>query len=286
MKNDRYRMGRDKLKDRTIKHLILWIPTITIGLWEYVRHSFLLPYVSMEVGNWLAPAIVFIVSATLLTRLFKLLDETQRKLQREQQTKAALEERSRLAQELHDGISQSLFMLAVKIDRLETASIEQQPEQLDKLRQTVRHVYEDVRLSIANLQTVPEEINESWSNQLVTMIEDIRKDTDWSLEVKWELSEDLLSLKEKIALLSSVREALLNVRKHAEAEHVWVIAKPVAGGFTCEIRDDGKGFVREPFEQKGKYGLKMVRDRTINMGWGLSVERDGNLTIVRISSPS
>lgn len=272
------------MKDRTIKHLILWIPTITIGLWEYMRHSFLLPYVSMEVGNWLAPAIVFIVSATLLTRLFKLLDDTQKKLQREQQTKAALEERSKLAQELHDGISQSLFMLSVKIDRLETASTEQQPEQLDKLRQTVRHVYDDVRLSIANLQTVPEEMNVCWSDQLVTMIEDIRKDTDWTLDVKWELPEDQLSLKEKIALLSAVREALLNVRKHAEAKRVWIIAQPVAEGFVCDIRDDGIGFAGEPFAQKGKYGLKMVCDRTTNMGWSLSLERDGDVTVVRIAS--
>jgi signal transduction histidine kinase len=272
------------LKDRTIKHLILWIPTITIGLWEYMRHSFLLPYVSMEVGNWLAPAIVFIVSATLLTRLFKLLDDTNKKLQHEQQTKVALEERRKLAQELHDGISQSLFMLSVKIDRLETASTEQQPEQLDKLRQTVRHVYDDVRLSIANLQTVPEEMNVCWSDQLVTMIEDIRKDTDWTLDVKWELPEDQLSLKEKIALLSAVREALLNVRKHAEAKRVWIIAQPVAEGFVCDIRDDGIGFAGEPFAQKGKYGLKMVRDRTTNMGWSLSLERDGGVTVVRIAS--
>lgn len=285
MDDTEHRMGAiTTLKDRTIKHLILWIPTITIGLWEYMRHSFLLPYVSMEVGNWLAPAIVFIVSATLLTRLFKLLDDTQKKLQREQQTKAALEERSKLAQELHDGISQSLFMLSVKIDRLETASTEQQPEQLDKLRQTVRHVYDDVRLSIANLQTVPEEMNVCWSDQLVTMIEDIRKDTDWTLDVKWELPEDQLSLKEKIALLSAVREALLNVRKHAEAKRVWIIAQPVAEGFVCDIRDDGIGFAGEPFAQKGKYGLKMVRDRTTNMGWSLSLERDGDVTVVRIAS--
>lgn len=40
---------------KQIKRLILILPTITIGVWEYVRHQFLLPYISMEAGNWLTP---------------------------------------------------------------------------------------------------------------------------------------------------------------------------------------------------------------------------------------
>ncbi|MEX2103784.1 MAG: sensor histidine kinase, partial [Bacilli bacterium] len=54
---------------RQIKWLILIIPTLTIGLWEYVRHQFLLPYISMELGNWLAPVIVFVVTITFLLKL-------------------------------------------------------------------------------------------------------------------------------------------------------------------------------------------------------------------------
>ena len=44
---------------KQMKWLILIIPTLTIGIWEYVRHEFLLPYISMDLGNLLAPVIVF-----------------------------------------------------------------------------------------------------------------------------------------------------------------------------------------------------------------------------------
>ena len=50
------------MRNGRLKWLILLIPTLTIGLWEYVRHAFLLPYMSMEHGNFLAPFIVLAVT--------------------------------------------------------------------------------------------------------------------------------------------------------------------------------------------------------------------------------
>ena len=43
--------GED-LKYKQIKWLILTIPTVTIALWEYIRHEFLLSYITMEIGNF------------------------------------------------------------------------------------------------------------------------------------------------------------------------------------------------------------------------------------------
>lgn len=59
---------------KQIKWMILLIPTITVGLWEYIRHQFLMPYLSMDAGNWLTPVIVYLVSVTLLSRLFLMLE--------------------------------------------------------------------------------------------------------------------------------------------------------------------------------------------------------------------
>src|SRR5690606_10035461 len=107
---------------RNIRWFILWIPTITVGLWEYLRHTLLLPYLSMELGNFLTPFILLAVMLTLVRSLFRKLEESEEALRREKEAKAALEERERLAQQLHDGIAQSLFLLAVKLDRLEQAA--------------------------------------------------------------------------------------------------------------------------------------------------------------------
>lgn len=65
---------------KQMKWLILIIPTLTIGIWEYVRHEFLLPYISMDLGNWLAPVIVFLVSILFLTQLFSLIERNQAEL--------------------------------------------------------------------------------------------------------------------------------------------------------------------------------------------------------------
>ncbi|WP_247747522.1 hypothetical protein [Alkalihalobacillus sp. BA299] len=75
---------------RQIKMLILLLPTITIGLWEYVRHEFLLPYISMELGNLLAPVIVFVVTMIFLVKLFTMLEHIKEDLEKQNHKKLFL----------------------------------------------------------------------------------------------------------------------------------------------------------------------------------------------------
>jgi len=265
--------------------MILCIPTVTIGLWEYARHTFLLPYISMDLGNVLATVIVFLVTITMMRGLFKMMEETQEKLNEERLAKAALQEREKLARELHDGISQSLFMLSVKLDQLEMAkSDEERNDKLDKLREKVRYVYEDVRQAIGNLQTEPEAADLPWSQSLLTMIEEFKRETGIEFHLQWQLSEDPLSAKEKIELFACLREALMNVQKHAQATKVWLTGQSTSDGFRCKLKDNGRGFEEYPFELKGKgkYGLQMMKDRAGQMGWILEILREEGFTVVKI----
>jgi len=145
-----------KLSYRQIKWLLLIIPSITIGLWEYVRHEILLPYISMEMGNWLAPFIVLAVTMTFLLKLFAMMEQLQNELNRERVAKAALEERERIARELHDGIAQSLFLLSVKVDQLEKSggNVGGKPD-VQVVRKTVHQVNEYIRQAISNLRYPP-----------------------------------------------------------------------------------------------------------------------------------
>lgn len=102
-----------------IKVLILLIPTVMVGIWEWVRHQFLMPYISMDTGNFLTPVLVFLCSIILLLPLFRLMERNQRELEQERAATGAMEAREALAKELHDGMAQSLFLLSVRIDRLE-----------------------------------------------------------------------------------------------------------------------------------------------------------------------
>lgn len=262
-----------------LKWLILWIPTVAIGLWEYVRHTLLLPYISMELGNILAPIFVFLITLTLLRALFAKLEQLQESLKREGVVKAAFEERELLARELHDGISQTLFMLSVKLDKLERAKSDSDMQQTtEQIRGTIRHVYDDVRQSIANLHTSPMTADISWMQSIHHLTAEMQQTYGIETRVDWHMSEGMLTHKQKVELLAIMREALMNIQKHARAKNVSILGQDEidssgtrSGLFLCSIQDDGIGVDEESLHEKGKYGFKMMKDRAKAMGWELTL---------------
>jgi two-component system nitrate/nitrite sensor histidine kinase NarQ len=259
---------------KEIKWLILTIPTLTIGIWEYVRHELLVSFVSMEVGNMLAPILIFVVTVPLSAKLFSILENTQEELNKERSLKAALVERERIARELHDGIAQSLFLLSVKVDQLERSrDAEASGEQLGKLRKTVHQVNEYVRQAIANLRKPPVLDTMPWMESIRSLADETASEAGMSVAFRWELPEERLTAKEKVELYASLREALLNVRKHANAGHVEIECAADDEGWTCSVADDGRGFSGDPFAHASRYGLQILRDRAKEMGWELTLER-------------
>lgn len=270
---------------KSLKFLILWIPTIVVGLWEYVRHVFLLPYISMELGNFLAPVLVFLFTLTLLRGLFAKLEQMQEALQRERVSKAAFQQREQLARELHDGISQSLFLLSVKLDKLEHSDLNDDARQTTvQIRQTVKHVYEDVRQSIANLQSPSVVVDDSWLNAIHSAAYDLLQNSGVRVHLDWQLPEGALTNKQLVELQAIIREALMNVRKYAQATEVQVISHEQGeAGFYCEVRDNGVGAPPSELEAKDRYGVRMMRDRAEQMGWAFdirSAERKGTTVLI------
>lgn len=279
---------------RDIKGLILIIPTLTIGLWEYVRHRLLLPYMSMEMGNVLAPFIVFGVSVTLLRMLFKRMEGTQEELQRERASKAALVERERLARELHDGIAQSLFLLSVKVDRLERRFVGRTEGQealadVRELHKSVRQTDEYVRQAIANLRYAPAADTRAWIESIRSLAQSFERDTGVEAHVEWRLPEERLSSREKVELYAAVREALQNVRKHADARNVWIEADLDGRGWLCRIADDGPDAAEEGWRrdshsaaEANRYGLRIIGERAAEMGWSWRFAREGGRTLLEL----
>ncbi|TJY41165.1 sensor histidine kinase [Cohnella pontilimi] len=277
------------MTDQRIKWLILLIPTMTIGLWEYIRHAFLLPYLSMELGNLLAPFIVLTVTLTLVRGLFSRLEASLEALRRERELSAALEQREQLAKELHDGIAQSLFLLAVKLDRLDRTAPEGEEKVRSltaELRSTVKVIDEDLRQAIANLRKGPTPADAAWVIPLRELLEETAGITEAQAEFRWAIPEDDLSPKEKVELYACLREALINVRKHAKATRVEVVGETNGeGGFRCAVEDNGVGFLGDPLTVKERFGLRMVRDRSNRMGWTFIAEMRGDRTVVEIVKP-
>ena len=123
---------------KQLKWLILLVPTITVGLWEYVRHEYLLPYISMDTGTWLTPVTVLLVTFTLLTRFFSKMENIQKQLRIERAEKAALQEREQIAHGLHDGVAQSLFLLSIKVNQLEKLNVSEEDKyKLEELNKSI-----------------------------------------------------------------------------------------------------------------------------------------------------
>ncbi|MDF2716627.1 MAG: putative two-component sensor histidine kinase [Paenibacillus sp.] len=267
---------------KQIKWLILIIPTLTIGIWEYVRHEFLLPYISMELGNWLAPVLVLLVTLLFLTQLFTMIEHNQEELNRAKAVRAVMEEREKIARELHDGIAQSVFFLNAQVSRMER--MKQADElPLDKLKESVHRTNDYVRQAIANLRHAADADRNPWLQGVESLIDELHRETDLQFETKWEIPESQLSSKDKVELLAIVREALLNIHKHADATRVRVQALTTDTGWICRIADNGKGFEPETAVGGNRYGLKMMRDRANNMTWRLHIERNEGETKITIA---
>ena len=162
------------MKYKQIKWLILITPTVTIALWEYLRHEFLLSYISMEMGNFLSPILVFIVTLVFLRHLFSVLERMQEELRLEKTKKAALIEREKLARELHDGIAQTLFLLSVKTNKFGRKNQLEHDPDFQKIKQTLQHVHEDTRQAITNLKYLPNEEPFSWTETIYQYVTELK----------------------------------------------------------------------------------------------------------------
>jgi len=263
------------------KWLILIIPTLTIGLWEYIRHEFLLSYISMDLGNLLSPVIVFIVTIVFLTRLFTIMERSQQELAEAKAMQEVLLEREHIAAELHDGIAQSLFLLNVQ---LEQAHGEQSEEHYRKLKAQIHHTNAYVREAIASLRSPIKVQGLRMQEQLKQFLGELEMLMDVSIHVNWRLEDELLSLKERIDLLLSIREALHNIRKHAKANNIWIDAFPTESGWYCCVKDDGIGITEQLLSRSEQFGLSMVQERAETWSWSFTIERQQDHTRFQIQS--
>lgn len=270
-----------RMSYKQIKWLILIIPTITIGLWEYIRHEYLLSFISMELGNWLTPVIVFLVSILLLTQLFRKMELIQKELNEAKALKAALEERERLAREIHDGIAQSLFLLNTQVNKIEKAQVTDKIT-FEKLKKNIYRMNTDVRQAIANLRypATPDSI--SWMQGISSLMEELERESDLKFQLSWDIPEEQLSVRDKIELLALIRESLFNIRKHANATEVRIEGHFAGEGWQCLIMDNGVGFDRKEQFSSDRYGIKMMQDRAAIMNWYFDIERVAMQTIVMI----
>lgn len=258
-----------------LKWSILLLPTVIVGLWEYIRHEYLLMYISMDTGNWLTPVIIFLVTITLVYRLFIIYENMQEQLKKERTQKAILEERERIARDLHDDIAQSLFLCSVHTNRLKKRLPDPEWSDLDK---SLRYIHDSVRDLIIQLKSSGNSTTTRWHSKWEDLIAQFQLHSGIQVQSNILFDEKRWSKKEKIHLYFCLQEALTNIMKHAKATKIQISCKQSSNGFRLSVVDNGKGFSKNEIDKEGCFGLSIMKERCKEIDARFQLERKQNST--------
>jgi signal transduction histidine kinase len=193
---------------------------------------------------------------------------------------AVQEERRRLALELHDSVGAMLFAIGASVRGLggEPALDPAVRSRLEAIERQAGEAGATLRLSLQALSAPPEELALG-----VALRCDCRAfEERTGLPARVILLSEVPALRAGAtrALADSVREALLNVEKHARARSVVVTVSAQRGGVLVVVADDGVGIPAGGVEARG-LGLQAIRDRLGRLGGGLLVDagEDGGATL-------
>jgi signal transduction histidine kinase len=198
---------------------------------------------------------------------------------------AAAGERNRLARELHDSVTQSLYSVRLYAEAVRSAltagKIPAADKNLEQLISIARDGMSDLRLLIFELKPpVLEELGLLGAIQKRLEMVETRAgiQAEFNVEGEPELSQDF-----EIQIYWAVYEALSNVLKHAKAKHVFLNFSFSGGRSTVVIQDDGVGFDLEKFNLSQSSGLKNIIDRVDGLGGSIKIDsKPGGGTSIRI----
>ena len=208
----------------------------------------------------------------------------------ELQFRAVLTERTRLAQELHDTLEQTITGIALQLDRVAN-HFEKNPDNashhLKLARNLTRQGQTDVRHSVWGLRS---RAGEKFDLVNALNISSQQIANGAGIRVQIETSGNVKPLPETLEenLLRIAQEAITNAVKHSDAKTVNVELQFSPEKVVLQIRDDGKGFDPEKCEgpNEGHFGLLGIRERAERMNGVANISSTrGAGTCVRIEVP-
>jgi signal transduction histidine kinase len=200
---------------------------------------------------------------------------------------AVVEERARLAREIHDGLAQSLAFLKIQAAQmhyyLHQGKLDRLDEMLGGSRQALGDAYNDARRAIDNLRLVPETDTREW---LVRLAGEFQASSGIPVATSLPELEHDLPPTIQVQIVRIVQEALANVRKHARASRAELTCREREGCLMIEISDDGQGLESGEGAAETHYGLIGMQERAEMIGAELIIEGQANVgTTVRLELP-
>ncbi len=204
------------------------------------------------------------------------------------QREAVLEERHRMAREMHDTLAQSFSGLGFQLDAL-SARLPQEENaaraQLNTAREMVRYGREGLRRSLMNLRAQELERG-GLSDALPELARHITVGT--GIELHCEVQRPAKSLPEAVQtnLLRIGQECLVNAVRHARPSHIRLSLSLEVRRVRLQVADDGVGFDPASPNDNGHFGLRGIRERAAQIGAEVELSsQPGRGTTVTITVP-
>jgi len=200
---------------------------------------------------------------------------------------AVIEERNRMARELHDSVTQSLYSVTLFAEAAKRMADQGDPDRvrshLENVERMSQQALKEMRLLIYQMRSAGGTSNR-FEDKIKSRLETVerRSGVESSVEVTGnpDMSDDKV---EELYLIT--QEALNNAQKHAEATRVDVLLEVQGEEVTLRITDDGRGFNPEEARDCGGMGLGNMKERAEKIGGELYIESEpGNGTTVCVKN--
>jgi signal transduction histidine kinase len=176
---------------------------------------------------------------------------------------ASLEERRRLARDVHDGLAQEIAFIGRNVRLLRDQGPD--PQLVDRILGGVERAQEESRRVVGALAwKVEEPLEEALANAARDAAQRYGTSIDMELE-----SGIVLSPREREAVVRIASEAVANAARHSAADKLRIYLERADAGMRLRVVDDGVGFDQEP-PRKG-FGLATMRDRAEGLGGKLHI---------------
>ena len=211
------------------------------------------------------------------TRLLTELQATHRQLQdyaAQVEEHSAVATRSKMAQELHDSVTQTIFSMNLSVQTarlLVDTDLERLIQQIDHLQELAHGANDEIQMLVSQLR--PRSAVEGGLPAALRRLAAERKERD-GLQVTLEISgEKVLPEPVALGLYRIAQEALNNIQKHARTDQAVLRLLLDDHCASLDIEDQGIGFTgHQPESTPGHFGLSGMASRAQELGWKLIVQ--------------
>jgi signal transduction histidine kinase len=277
---------------------VVWIGLCALGLWLLLSGAYRYQAIALALiytaGNVFLGSFTRTIRKTQAERQYNqaLAGELELANRRLQDTSAQLEqlaaarERNRLARELHDSVTQTVFSMNLTSQSAALLLARDQQQvgaQLERLYTLSRSALSEMQLLIDELKPGPGG-RQDLPAALRQLLADSRFRDNLSVSIEVQ-GEKTLTPAEEQALLRIVQEALNNILKHAGTRQA-ALRLHMEPSVWVEIEDHGQGFDLQQAQRSGRLGLNSMRERAAEIGWALQIETSpGAGTRIRVKQP-